>query len=460
MAAVGDPVEQAPAAGSYSSVDEDGREESDPRSATKRFRILLIGEGDFSFSRALCRILRGKESRVAEQAEFIREKLGLNITADILDLVDITSTSFDLFDDVTMKYSGASRIIDDLKNFDREFGRVELIDGVNACEIKSSLKDNLYDVIMWNHPHLGAENCANHRFLLAHLFYSAKQVLSKNGKINIALIEGQEERWGLFSQILRFGFVLLKRLPFSEHEWPGYVCRRNKTGDSFKNSRTRSHYNSSPMRSYLYQFALSGAASLNDPSQPADIAVHGTQDQPAENHTASVPSPRPTSRRKKALDNVPGDLTCKRCNRRLDSVRAYTQHVRSVHELAKFGENYIPGCEPHIPCPFSPCERKFRKYPDLRDHFLSKHITVKKDPQPPAASRSPQYAEYGYYPCDICGQAVSRLPDGLEDHMNSLLPIASSYLRCKNCPKVFIDSRSLEQHSIFCDIRKAPSVGC
>lgn len=442
---------------SCNAVKDGSKDEGDPDSRPKAFNILLLGEGDFSFTRALCRILWENKSDRDHWVDFVNCKLGLDISVNSLNSISITSTSFDSKEEVNRKYPGATKIIEEIKSFNVETLRVEVVNGVNACELKSSFGSRQYNVIIWNHPHLGIENSIIHRFLIAHLFHSAKQVLTKCGRINISLVTGQEERWGLLSEVPKFGFALTNIIPFLECEWLGYVCRRNKSGDSFKNSRTRSHYNNGSMESFLYQFSL---ASPNSSVNPTEVCGTCIQNQKADaplNQLLLWPKSPLTPRKKKILESVPKDLVCIECKRQLRSTRGYTQHMRSVHELNKFGEGYVPGCKPEIPCPVSLCKRRFRKASDLSDHLLSKHTAVFQEPCPDS-NPSLQGNAYGYYPCEICGQAVSCAPTGLAEHMDSFRPIMGLSLKCKNCMRSFIESRSLEQHSIFCNAKNNPVI--
>jgi|SRR5882762_4201115 len=95
-------------------------------------RILLIGEGNFSFARALT----------------------LNAPASLENLPpsNITATAYDAEEDCYMKYPEAQVIVQGL----REKG-VEVLFNVDATKLEkvSALKGRKWDRIMWNFPHAG-----------------------------------------------------------------------------------------------------------------------------------------------------------------------------------------------------------------------------------------------------------------------------------------------------------------
>jgi 25S rRNA (uracil2634-N3)-methyltransferase len=95
-------------------------------------RILLIGEGNFSFARALT----------------------LNIPSSLEDLPpgNVTATAYDAEDDCYVKYPDAQIIVQGL----REKG-VEVLFNVDATKLEkvSALKGRRWDRIVWNFPHAG-----------------------------------------------------------------------------------------------------------------------------------------------------------------------------------------------------------------------------------------------------------------------------------------------------------------
>jgi len=113
-----------------------GKGKAPPQRSTIPFnptdRILLIGEGNFSFARALT----------------------FNVPASLEQLPprNITATSYDAENDCYVKYPDAKIIVQGL----REKG-VEVLFDVDATKLKNmpALKGRKWDRIVWNFPHAG-----------------------------------------------------------------------------------------------------------------------------------------------------------------------------------------------------------------------------------------------------------------------------------------------------------------
>ncbi|KII93935.1 hypothetical protein PLICRDRAFT_36153 [Plicaturopsis crispa FD-325 SS-3] len=109
-----------------------GKEKAGPPQITIPFRptdrILLIGEGNFSFARAL----------VSELAD--------------LPASNVTATAYDSQEECFAKYADAEEIVEELKG-----KGVEVLFGVDASKLEKvgALKRRKWDRIVWNFPHAG-----------------------------------------------------------------------------------------------------------------------------------------------------------------------------------------------------------------------------------------------------------------------------------------------------------------
>lgn len=145
-------------------------------------RVLVVGDGNFSYSRAF---LRANSVRIG--------------AADI----QVTATSLDTESQLKEMYPKSWEILDELRN-----GRVNVRHGVNATKLESySFSDGeeapsvSFDRIVFNFPHYAANGGVGnkhkrnkihrHRQLLTDFFASAKQVLTSNGQIWVTLCAGQ-----------------------------------------------------------------------------------------------------------------------------------------------------------------------------------------------------------------------------------------------------------------------------
>ena len=99
---------------------------------TSTNRILLVGEGNFSFTAALA--------------------LNPPPVLQYLPAGNITATAYDSEEECYSKYPDAQNIVQQL----REKG-VEVVFGVDATKLEkcAPLKGRKYDKIMWNFPHAG-----------------------------------------------------------------------------------------------------------------------------------------------------------------------------------------------------------------------------------------------------------------------------------------------------------------
>eukprot|EP00928_Gymnodinium_smaydae_P013306 TRINITY_DN14866_c0_g1_i1.p1 TRINITY_DN14866_c0_g1~~TRINITY_DN14866_c0_g1_i1.p1 ORF type:complete len:374 (+),score=103.91 TRINITY_DN14866_c0_g1_i1:112-1122(+) len=171
-------------------------------------RILLVGEGNFSFARALCRALGS----------------GAGVFATSLD------------DEATLgqKYGDAAAA---RKEIETKFGGTSLV-GVDARRLHKvkEFRDNFHRIV-WNFPDLGLEgvdaerNVAQHQKLLGDFFASAAKCLAEGraSQIHVALKEGEPYKSWKIVQTLRAAcpeLDLVNVVPFASSAWEGYAPRR------------------------------------------------------------------------------------------------------------------------------------------------------------------------------------------------------------------------------------------
>ncbi|XP_018081402.1 ferredoxin-fold anticodon-binding domain-containing protein 1-like [Xenopus laevis] len=185
----------------------DGSEEDGQHIMEKALNILLVGEGNFSFSVCLCDLSRGR--------------------------FHITATCFEAEDKVcrqTLAWNNVQHL--------RERGAV-VVFGVDATDLGGNelLANKPYDQIIFNFPHCGRKaGVKKNRDLLTKFFLSCSNVLSQEGDIHVALCKGQggtpadqhlrewHNSWQVVAMAAKAGYILSAVVPFGTDQYNGYQC--------------------------------------------------------------------------------------------------------------------------------------------------------------------------------------------------------------------------------------------
>jgi len=177
-------------------------------------RILVLGDGDFSFSATL-------------------------ITA-LFKLPDFKSfsfvvTSFDDHDEVCSKYSETNSILMGFSKFDNVVVKHGVDATVSLAELLTAGKVSDFTDIIFNFPHLGVENAKLHSSLISHFLHHARQVLHTDGVVYLSLAFAQAERWGLETAVAAANFTSFDTAAFDLHNSWGstYNIKRHHNGQSF-----------------------------------------------------------------------------------------------------------------------------------------------------------------------------------------------------------------------------------
>lgn len=164
-------------------------------------KILTIGDGDLSFSLALKRAYPN-----------------VSVTA---------STLIESSEALHVTYSNATENQEEFQSVWKE----EVFYKVDATRLDTCprLEGKKYDIVMFNHPHLGdstlhiseTHHAQRHHILLSHYFHAAKRVLRQNGRIHACLCGTQPLTWSILEAATRNGLKCVSQEGTSSplHNW-------------------------------------------------------------------------------------------------------------------------------------------------------------------------------------------------------------------------------------------------
>jgi len=203
---------------------------------TPEMKILLVGEGNFSFARALIRKWEKQRPKVQEDAEVNEEEfVGFKMVA----------TCYDSKEALTTKYPDVNDIVREIKAYGASvhagIDATRLLDSKRVvkslseiCEFDREESDFGFDRVIFNFPHLGCgikdteANSKQHRDMLEKFFASAHGVLAVNGQVHVTVKIGDPyDSWQVPKCALKTGLLAVhSSVPFDPIAWDGYQHRR------------------------------------------------------------------------------------------------------------------------------------------------------------------------------------------------------------------------------------------
>ncbi|NXP49363.1 FDXA1 protein, partial [Heliornis fulica] len=175
-------------------------------------RVLLLGEGNFSFAASLCG------------------------TAGTY----VVATCYESEEEVSRRGRAAESI-----RLLRERG-AEVVFSVDCAKLKDHFlsEKGEFDCIYFNFPHCGRKSgVVKNRELLAHFFRSSAEVLTEEGEVHVALCNGQggtpadqpqrewHNSWQIVAVAAGAGFILSNIHPFKAETINGYQCTGYRSQD-------------------------------------------------------------------------------------------------------------------------------------------------------------------------------------------------------------------------------------
>ncbi|KND00650.1 uncharacterized protein SPPG_03775 [Spizellomyces punctatus DAOM BR117] len=245
-------------------------------------RILLIGEGDFSYARALATSL-GK---------------GQNIIA----------TSFDTKPALIQKYPHVQTILGELVS-----SGVTILHNVDATALTSNSRlsaltaQNKFDRIVFQFPHVGGSQQADveqNRALLSNFFAQAQQLMNANGEIHVTLRDTPFYRqWSIEDLALKEGLAMKQRVPFEGERMQALGYTPQRTHPAVRDAPTLEN-------AFVHVFEM--RADKPATKKKEDIPSHGL----ARNMKTASASTIPKKSRAGAIGKKPKQMRGKRGTKR------------------------------------------------------------------------------------------------------------------------------------------------
>ncbi|WP_448265171.1 Rossmann-like fold-containing protein [Nostoc sp. DSM 114159] len=178
-------------------------------------KILLLGEGDFSFALSLAKQVKPEQRK------------------------SIVATSYDSKKEVKDKYQGATKNISDLKKQE-----VSVFHEVDATNIDPS--QGLFSSIVFNFPFVpgprGAQQITRNVAMLDKFFISASKSLENGGKVFLTSKEYWLKRFNPIASASSAGLSKDGELTFNAGNFPGYEHRESHQDKAAQDTKTAITY--------------------------------------------------------------------------------------------------------------------------------------------------------------------------------------------------------------------------
>mmetsp|Transcript_32544 Transcript_32544/g.79886 ORF Transcript_32544/g.79886 Transcript_32544/m.79886 type:complete len:321 (-) Transcript_32544:235-1197(-) len=238
-------------------------------------RVLLVGEGNFSFTRSLIGILNGQGSV-------------------------ITATGHDSQEVMERKYLDAAENVDFATN-----SGAQVLFEIDGTRLEASTDlDPPYDVVIFNFPHVGlgikdqAGNIEANAQLVSDFLESACNVVHEKGIICVTVKKGMPyDEWKIPRLGLKIGSLRLKNtVPFDPASFPDYAHRR--TAGCFAEDPSGSDNDIMAHGAHTYIFTPQKDTVKGDGENGGNKKAAGKGKKNKKSFTPSGPNPKGSAGRK------------------------------------------------------------------------------------------------------------------------------------------------------------------
>jgi hypothetical protein len=419
-------------------------------------RVLLLGEGDFTFTRALQKKhLGGSE-------------------------LEIVATSFDSHAEVVRKYPEVEGLLRGWK----KTGEVRVIHGIDATQdlqsqIAARGEEVLgpFDTVIFNFPHLGVEDARLHGVMVAHVMSRARDLLLNGGTARdgeasqqsttggcyfiLALADAQAARWHTNVMAEKNGMPLERTFAVRTGHWPGYEIRRHINGKSFKTRVDACSflcYNVNPPAGDGGGDGDGGGANSNavigllNALEKQEIVSPPLRPPPAATTTAA-PATQPQPQQQQ---DATGNNTNKNSVKKKEKERERQKPLKGKRKIAALAEGHwkqvVPttastASEGYYQCCMCGPQREFRSEASVVAHVYNVHLLPSSSSSATAATATATTATA----IDVMEDTINSISssndndDGTAKESSSS---SSSHRRreCDVCHKVMRDESALTMH--------------
>ena len=413
----------------------------------KIYNILIVGDGDFSFTLSFCNKLKFSNSKQFPLLLYLKNYYG-----DIQELnVNIISTSYDNKLELIQKYPNSVstlKKINLLNNISNKQSKKEKklkselkdvlinlkimikhkIDATQISHLSSSISSTSFDLIIFNHPHLGFEDLKRNSSLLMHVLFEFNKLINNDGMIWISLIEGQFNNWNVNQKMKKNKLCkqlkLLSSFLFYDKYYFGYTTRRHQSNKTFRNN----------LKSINYIFIKSNFEKYH----------------PFQKYIQLINESINKCLKFNQINHNQNDkqFKCNKCNKKFIQQRSLKTHQKFC--LLRMNENNDKQKNNNLyKC--NQCNKEFKYLIDIQQHNIAKHNKLNKNMEINDIENEEEKKNESQIIMNIKCVLCDRSFENEIHHKQWITPGNFNVMnKCNKCYKQFLFKRDLEQHYNTC----------
>eukprot|EP01083_Nonionella_stella_P013080 36903_1 len=419
--------------------------------------ILILGDGDFSFTLAFTQKLKFSNNTQFPFLLYLKQKYSESMNQLTINLI---STSFDDHAVLTQKYPHSHTILKQLNLLTHEhisnkqikkekrikFGSKDILihfkiiikHGIDATDL-SIFYDTTFDLIIFNHPHLGFEHIHRNASLFMHILSECNKIVHKDAQMWITLLQHQYESWNISTKMKQNKSLqslrLLSSFLFVDSYYSGYCTKRHQSNKSFRRNRPSKRKENDNQK---------------QETQSVTFVFVKTTAHPFTEYVSLMKQSIQQCIRSEANNTERELLSCVQCGKTFDEKRSLISHQKSTANCGNQMEQFK--CDE--------CEKMFQSLQDLKQHYNAKHVAINKNIKPDWYQKDEEKTHKHNHDiekrfcCTLCDKTFGNetqhkqwITPGIMDPMHTQ---QSQIYKCSSCNKQFTFKRDMLQHSNVC----------